>query len=400
VAIVDLLKIRGSWGRVGNIGSVPLYYGYNTLGAGETYQIGNGAPRTPTMSLGSQINQLLTWETSEQTDLGIDISLLDQRLNITADYFEKTTFDLIYRQTKGWPNTFGLSAPLINQGEISNKGFEFSANWNGKIGNVNYNVGGNFATLKNRLTDIDGDPTSVMIFDDAFRGVLKPFRSAIGTPLFSYWLIKTDGIFQSDAEAQAYQHKGNPIQKDAKAGDLKFVDQNDDGQITDDDRVYMGSAFPKVTYGFNASANWKNFDISVFVQGVSGVKLFNAFKMTTLSGSEQGYNRWNKILEAWSPENTGGTIPQIKANDPNKNFGTISDWYLENGNYLRIKNILIGYTFPKMGWNKGLRVYFSGDNLFTFTKYSGMDPEIGGNGMDGGQFPVSRVYSIGANVKF
>lgn len=400
VALINLLKLRASWGRVGNIGSVGLYYGYPTMAAGQTYQIGNGAPRTNTLSVDRQITPTLTWETSQQSDVGIDISMLKQRLTITADYFDKKTFNLIYNQTNGWPNTFGLTAPLINQGKIGNKGFEFSANWHNQVGAVGYNVGANFTTLKNTVLEIDNNPNSVMIFDDAFRGVLKPFRSAVGTPLFSYWLVKTDGIFQSDEEAKAYQNKGKVVQPNAKAGDIKFVDQNGDGEITDADRVYMGSAFPKVTYGFTAGVTWKNFDLSLFMQGVGGVKLFNAFKMTTLSGSEQGYNRWNKILDAWSPDHKDGTIPRISASDPNKNFGTISDFYLENGNYLRIKNILIGYTFPKMSWNKGLRLYFSGDNLFTFTKYSGMDPEIGSNGLDGGQFPISRVYSIGANVKF
>ncbi|RFS25129.1 TonB-dependent receptor [Chitinophaga silvatica] len=398
---VDLFKLRASWGKVGNIGSVRWNYGYATLGTGETFQIGaDGTQRSRSLSINEQINPKLSWETSQQTDVGIDISLLKQRLTLTADYFNKTTFDLIYRQTSGWPVTYGIDAPLINQGKIGNKGLEFSANWHSKVGAVGYNVGTNFTTLKNTVLEIDNNPNSVMQFGDAFRGILKPFRSKVGTPLYSYWLVKTDGIFQSDAEVQAYQNKGKVVQPYAKAGDIKFVDQNGDGEITDADRVYMGSAFPKITYGFNAGITWKNFDLSLFVQGVGGVKLFNAFKMTTLSGAEQGYNRWNKILDAWSPENKNGTIPRISADDPNKNFGTNSDFYLENGNYLRVKNILIGYTFPKMSWNKGLRIYFSGDNLFTFTKYSGMDPEIGSTGLDGGQFPISRVYSIGANVKF
>ncbi|GEP92739.1 TonB-linked outer membrane protein, SusC/RagA family [Chitinophaga terrae (ex Kim and Jung 2007)] len=397
---VDLLKIRGSWGKVGSIETVPLYYGYQTLTPGYTYQIGANSPRSNSLSLSGAINPQLSWESSQQTDVGLDISLFKQKLLLTVDYFDKKTFDLIYRQTSGWPNTFGLSAPLINQGKIGNTGWEFSATYANKIGQVGYNLNANFATLKNRVLEIDNNPNSVMQFGDAFRGILVPFRSKVGEPLFSYWLIKTDGIFQSDAEAKAYQKDGKPIQPNAKAGDLKFVDESGDGKIDDDDRVYMGNAAPKVTYGFSASVTWKNFDLSVFMQGVGGVKLFNAFKMTTLSGSEQGYNRWNKILDAWSPENTGSNIPQIRANDPNKNFGTNSDWYLEKGDYLRLKNLLIGYTFPKMRWNKGLRVYVSGDNLLTFTKYSGMDPEVGGIGLDGGQFPISRAYSIGVNVKF
>jgi hypothetical protein len=140
--------------------------------------------------------------------------------------------------------------------------------------------------------------------------------------------------------------------------------------------------------------------MSMFLQGVGGVKLFHAFKESTLNGSEQGYNRWDKILSAWSPTNTHSNIPRISASDPNGNFGTVSDWYLENGDYLRVKSLVIGYNFPQLLKNCNLRVYVSGDNLLTFTKYSGMDPEVGGIGLDGGQFPVSRVYAAGVKLTF
>ena len=136
----------------------------------------------------------------------------------------------------------------------------------------------------------------------------------------------------------------------------------------------------------------------MFWQGVAGVKLFHAFKESTLNASEQGYNRWDKILDAWSPTNTGSDIPRISANDPNKNFQTPSDWYLENGNYLRLKSLILGYNFPKLIKNSTLRVYISAENLITITKYSGMDPEVGGIGLDGGQFPVSRILSAGVKL--
>ncbi|HVW62788.1 MAG TPA: hypothetical protein VHC48_22205, partial [Puia sp.] len=145
---------------------------------------------------------------------------------------------------------------------------------------------------------------------------------------------------------------------------------------------------------------YHRFDASIFLQGVSGVKLFHAFKESTLNGSEQGYNRWDKILNAWSPENPHSNIPIISANDPNKNFSTPSDWYLEDGSYLRVKSIVIGYNFPRFLKNTILRVYLSGDNLITITNYSGMDPEVGGIGFDGGQFPVSRVYAAGVKLTF
>ena len=255
--------------------------------------------------------------------------------------------------------------------------------------------------MKNRVDYIDGNSGSFWSHGDSWRGILNPYRSVVGQPYYSYWLIKNAGIFQSNAEAEAYvAENGNRIQPNAKAGDLKFIDENKDGKIDDSDRVFMGSAFPKITYGFTANVAWKNFDASVFLQGVGGVKLFHAFKQSTLNGAEQGYNRWDQILDAWSETNTGSGIPRIRANDPNRNFATNSDWYLENGNYLRVKNLMIGYTFKKLKGIENLRVYFSADNLLTFTKYSGMDPEVGGIGLDGGQFPVSRTYSAGLRLKF
>lgn len=397
VAGIDLLKIRASWGRIGNLSSIPLYYGYNTLSSNSTFQVGDGAPLTTTTYIASRNNPDLTWETSEQTDIGFDITLLNKRLSLTVDYFDKKTFNLIQTATD-WPVSQGYGAPYINEGQIGNTGFELAATWKDKVGKVEYEIGGNIATLKNRVEYINANPKAAWSHGDSWRGVLAPYRSEVGRPYYSYWLYKTAGIFQTDAEAAAYTKDGKRIQEFAKAGDLKFVDVTGDGKLTDEDRVFMGSAFPSFTYGFNANLYWKNFDFSVFMQGVSGVKLFHAFKQSTLNASEQGYNRWDKILDAWSPTNTGSNIPIISASDANKNFQTPSDWYLENGNYLRVKNILVGYTFKKLPWNTGLRVYITADNLFTFTRYSGMDPEVGGVGLDGGQFPVSRAFAIGAKL--
>jgi TonB-linked SusC/RagA family outer membrane protein len=398
IAGIDLFKVRASWGRIGNIGSVGLYYGYPKLSSNYTYQIGSGAPQFNTFYVDNRNNPDLSWETSEQSDIGLDLSLLNRRLTLTADYFNKKTFDLIKLQDTDWPNTMGYGAPLINQGEIGNTGFEVAASWKDNVGKLGYEISGNIATLKNRVKYIDENPKSFWAHGDSWRTVLAPYRSVVGQPYYSYWLIKTDGIFQSDAAAAGYTKDGTKIQPNAKAGDLKFVDNDGNGKIDDDDRVFMGSAFPKFTYGFTTNLYWKNFDLSIFLQGVGGVKLFHAFKQSTLNGSEQGYNRWDKILGAWSPENPNSDIPRISASDPNKNFQTASDWYLENGDYLRVKNVLVGYTFTKLPWAAGLRVYITADNLFTITKYSGMDPEVGGIGLDGGQFPVSRAFAIGAKL--
>jgi TonB-linked SusC/RagA family outer membrane protein len=406
VSFIDLLKVRASWGQIGNLGAIGLYYGYPSLTSGTSYQVGLNAPIAYGAYVANAFNPQLSWETSEQTDIGLDLAFLKKRLTIGVDYFKKRTFDLIKQQDTEWTYSFGVGAPLINQGEITNKGFEVQASWNDVAGDFKYGLSANMATLSNEVTYINGVDGAYWTFGDTWRGILAPYRSEVGQPYYAYWLVKSAGIFQSQEEADNYTYTNpntnavNKIQPSAKAGDLKFVDNNNDGVINDGDRVYMGSAFPKITYGFSGSLEYKNFEVNAFFQGVGGVKLFNAFKESTLNAAEQGYNRWNKILDAWSPTNKGSDIPIIRVNDPNKNFGTASDWFLEKGDYLRLKNLMIGYNFNRLPAGMRMKVYVSGENLLTFTKYSGMDPEVGGVGFDGGQYPVSRIYAFGINLNF
>jgi len=401
-SLVNLLKLRASWGKIGNLSSIGLNYGYPVLSSGTSVQVGIGGPIGPAEYVASAYNPNLTWETTKQTDIGMDMSLFQKRLSITADYFWKTTFNLIKQQDTNWPNSMGLAPPLINQGTITNKGFEFSARWAQKVGEVEVDLGGNLSTLKNRVAYISANPNAYWAFGDNYRtGTLKPFQSIVGQPYYAYWLIKTAGIFKTDQEAAAYVDKnGNRIQPSAVAGDLKFVDKNGDGVIDDNDRQYMGSFNPTFTYGFSLGAKWKNWDINAFFQGVGGVKIFNAWKQTTLNEAAQGYNRWNKILGAWSTSNVNSNIPRVTVNDTNHNFTTNSDFFLESGDYLRLKNLMIGYTFDKSVLGSKIRLYLSGENLFTSTKYSGMDPEVGYHGLDAGTYPVSRTLSMGAKISF
>lgn len=408
-SLINLLKVRGSWGEIGNMLSVTKNYGYPVLtgtnalqGTDVNVQIGNGAPISNALYVQSAFNSQLTWERSRQTDIGLDLNMFDNRLNIVADYFWKNTFSQIKLQDTNWPNSMGALPPLINQGNIANSGFEFSASWSQKIGEVQLDLGGNFATLKNEVKYISADPLAVTQFPELnYRtGTLMPFQSIVGQPYYAYWLIKTDGIFQNQAQIDAYTYNGAKIQPNAKPGDLKYVDANNDGVIDTKDRQYMGSFNPTLTYGFTLGLKWKNWDASLFFQGVGGVKIFNAWKSTTLNAAQQDYNRWNKILDAWTPENPNSTIPRATVDDSNHNFSTNSDYFLESGDYLRLKNLMIGYTFAKPILGCKARIYFSGDNLLTFTKYSGLDPEVGNHGLDAGTYPVSRVLSLGAKISF
>lgn len=418
--LFSLLKLRGSWGRVGNLGSIDLNYKSATLGKQENtgsesgqYGVTAGEKWGTGVYNYMALNPDLTWETSEQTDLGLDTEMFRNRLSLSLDYFEKRTFNLIQTQTTDWPSTIGLDAMLVNQGEVRNRGFEFQFNWTDKITNdFSYFVTGNFSTLKNWVSDIgvknaDGTP-GVWTGDGSWRNLPYMYQTTQGEPLNSYYLVKTDGVFQSDEEAAAYvDADGNRIQPDAVAGDLKFVDYDADGTInTSKDRQYCESAVPKVTYAMTLGATYKKLSVSAMLQGVEGAQALYVGKYMTLSDVEGNFNRSREILNAWSTSNTSLNIPRLSKSDPNGNFATPSDWYLEDASYLRIKNVTVSYDMSgliqKVNYfnqrNSKMSVYFSGENLHTFTKYSGMDPETGG--YDTMTYPVSRVLSFGLKLTY
>ena len=415
--MISLLKLRGSWGRVGNLGSIGYNYKSMLLGTKfwpeqAVYGVSNYSMYNNFVFSNKALNPFLTWETSEQTDLGLDLAMFNERLNFSADYFDKRTYNLIQYQTMNWPNTIGLDAMLINQGEVRNRGVEFDASWREQVNkDFSYFISANFAYLKNWVSDIgvkdeDGNPGVWTEENSVFRSLPYVKQTAQGQPLGSFYLIKTDGIFQSDAEAAAYVKDGKRIQPDAVAGDLKFVDYNGDGTIDDGDRQYLGSATPKTTYAFTLGASYKNLSVSTMLQGVGGAQAFYVGKYMTMSDVEGSFNRVTDILNAWSPSNTSSTIPRLSKNDPNSNFTLPSDWYLEDASYLRIKNITVSYDLTNTlrqiahlkDRNSTMSVYFSGENLFTFTKYSGMDPETGG--WDAMKYPVSRVFSLGLRLTY
>jgi len=421
---INLLKLRASWGRVGNLGSISMNYKSAVLGIDTNvrhqaqaaqYGIGSGTTWGSMIYYNSALNEDLTWETSEQWDLGLDAAFLDNRLSVSVDYFNKRTYNLIQEQSIDWPSTIGIDSSnrLVNLGEIKNWGIEATVGWADRIGkDWSYYVNANFAYLHNEVTDTgttNEDGTAGEWINDSynFKELKNVVRSTVGQPLNSFYLIKTDGLFKSDAEAAAYVDKdGNRIQPNAVAGDLKFVDANGDGKIDDDDRQYCGSATPKTTFALNLGFTWKNLSFSAMLQGVGGAKAMFVGKELALDESNANFNRWNKILDAWSTSNTGSDIPRLTSNDTNGNFSTASDWYLEDASYLRLKNITIGYDLTDQlrkiahfgDRMSSLYVYVSGENLLTLTDYSGMDPECGG--WDTFKYPVSRVFSFGLKLTY
>ena len=407
--IVNLLKLRASWGRVGNLGSIDYNYkspllSKNTYSEQAQYGVTSNQLWNNFAYYSTALNPNLTWETSEQYDLGLDMEMFNNRLSLSMDYFDKRTFNLIQPQPMNWPSTMGLDAMLVNLGEVRNRGFELSIGWNDRINkNFSYFVTGNFSYLKNWVSDIgvkneDGTP-GVWTDDKSFRSVKDIYQTTEGEPLNSFHLIQTAGIFQSDEEAAAYVDKnGKRIQPDAKKGDLKFVDYDGDGTIGFGDRQYMGSATPKTTFAWTLGFTWKKLSFSAMFQGVGGAQAMNVSKYMLLSDVEGNFNRSREILNAWSPDNRGSNIPILSKNDNNGNFSTASDWYLEDASYLRLKNVTLSYDLSDVfcKWshlndrNSRLSVFLSGENLATITRYYGMDPECGGVGC----FEVSGISCI------
>ncbi|SFU40000.1 TonB-linked outer membrane protein, SusC/RagA family [Pustulibacterium marinum] len=404
--LLNDLKLRGSWGEIGNINTVGYYSFDVPLSTNIAVMGEDGAYDANGTYVGQQSNPNLKWETTESFDIGLDAQLLENRLSLTLDYFSKRTKGMIIPGLED--SHQGTAAADVNGGEVKNTGWELAASYTGGGKDLNYTIRGNMSTVQNELVNLDGYNEAGIEYiqhSDEVRGVLRPFRSAVGEELYSYYLVPVMGIFQSQDEIDAYAQNGELIQPDAQPGDLKFEDVNNDGKIDSNDRKFMGSYLPDFTYSFGFTVNYKNWDLNALFQGVAGAKAFNAYKYSTYNASLQGYNLDNRVLNAWSEDNTSSDIPRLSTSDANGNFGTISSWYLENASYLRLKNVTLGYTLPTDFMNRimegsSLRFYVSADNIFTITDYSGMDPEVGNNGLDIGRYPLSSKYVAGLSLSF
>jgi TonB-linked SusC/RagA family outer membrane protein len=394
------LKLRGSYGVLGNLGSLSASAVNPLLNATQSY-----FGETPALQTGYiqtiLANKNLTWAESKQTNIGIDVTAFNG-LSLVADYFVKETNKMILNRTL--PGTAGLETQTINAGLVKDKGIELGLTYSStKTSAFTYSLNATLTKLNNKVEELAPGLENIKVGTN-FRNELAPLAITVGQPLYSYFVLKTDGIFQSQAEADNYKNaSGQKVQPNAKAGDFKFADINGDGSIDGNDRYFAGSAYPDFSYGLSFNANYKNFDINIFAQGVQGNKLFNAVKRTTYSASGPSYNKLVGILDAWSPENLGGKVPIISTSDNNGNFNA-SDFYIEDGSYLRIRNVTLGYTMPKAISSKlktgAVRIYATANNLFTITDYSGFDPEIGmdNNGLDVGRYPQARSFILGLSI--
>jgi len=395
-------KIRASWGKNGNSNTLGQFRYVSLTSSGNNYDFGSGESAVIVNGVkpSGTPNPDLKWEESEQTDFGIDLGLLNNSLNFTADYYVKNTHGMLIGEPV--PSYIGESKPIGNVGSMTNKGVELEASYRFKVSGIDFKVGGNASYLYNRLTNL-GNETGFQNLD-TYANVGTISREANDNPYPYFYGRKTDGIFQNWAEVNAYKNKqGGLIQPNAQPGDVRFVDINGDGKINDDDRTNIGKGMPDWTYGFNLNVSYKNFDLSMVFQGTIGNQIYDATRRTDLKYINMPSYMWGR----WTGEGTSNSIPRFSWTDNNGNWLS-SDLYVKNGDYLRLRNIQLGYTLPQKITKKvlisSLRLYVGAENLLTFTKYDGFDPEIsdGGTstGIDRGIYPQARTFTFGLNLKF
>lgn len=367
------LKLRASWGELGN--QEIDNYAYLTLVSQE-----DGIVRTNRFG-----NPDLKWESSTQSNIGADVGLFNNKVAIAVEYFEKNTTDILLPISL--PSVVGDVAPtIVNAGEVSNKGFEFSLNYRNSDHEFKYSINANVATLTNNVEKLHPNVPNI---------VGEVTRTSVGQPLNAYYGYKMVGIYQNQAEID--DHLSGTLNPNVKPGDIKFRDINNDGVISaDNDREFIGGPIPELTYGLTFSSSYKGFDFSFLLQGVEGVDRYNQGKQI-LDFDTRPFNYTTAILGAWDGEGSSNTIPRVAFED--NGSSRVSSIFVEDASYLRLKNIEFGYTIGSIAGIQDIRLYISGQNLLTFTDYTGLDPEST-DLMDLGTFPLSTTVLFGANVKF
>ena len=393
------LKVRFSWGKNGNDNIGDFRYTVLTQG-GNNYGFGMaGGEKEQTSSKASGLaNPDLKWEESEQYDLGVDFGFLNNKITFTVDWFKKKTNGML--KDMNIPSYVGESKPIGNVGDMENTGIEFELGYKFNIADAKFQIKGNASYLKNKLVKL-GNAAGFDTYDNV-SNLGNISRAEAGEPFPYFWGYKTDGIFQNWEEINAYTKDGKLIQPDARPGFVRFVDVNDDGVIDDSDRTKIGKGTPDWTFGATLNAAWRGFDFMMFWQGTAGNDIFDATRRLDLPA----INLPSWFLGRWTGEGTSNKYPIYIQGDATN--WQASDLYIHDGSYLRLKNIELGYTIPESITSKvfisRLRLYVAAENLLTFTKYWGFDPEISSAatscGVDFGVYPQPRVLRVGANVTF
>lgn len=401
---VSSLKLRAGWGRIGNQ-NIDNYLFQNLLSSNiqYSYLFGTGSKEELYQGLTAVVlgNPNIQWETTESTNVGLDANLFNGKLTLNAEYYYKKTKDMLLREPI--PNYLGFeNGPVTNIGSTENKGVEFSVEWREQIRDFSYNIGFNFSTISNKMLSIgSGSPISGASLRNGSATLTR-----VGDPIGAFYGYKTDGLVQT-LEQLAEVRK---LQPNAQLGDVVFVNLNGDNALNDKDKTIIGNPIPSFIYGFNLGFDYKGFDINMNWGGTLGNDIFNAMRYFTYDLSSVT-NKDVKVLNYWTPENTNTNIPRLAGTDSNDNM-RISDRYVESGSYLRLRNLQIGYTLPaaltKKAYMQKVRVYVTGQNLLTFTSYSGSDPEVGqisstnylSRGVDIGTYPQAMTFTGGVSITF
>ena len=403
-SIFNNLKLRGSWGTTGN-DNIGDYRYSSTLLTNFIYPIGgNPVQGTTANGLG---NADLKWEETEMRNIGLDVGINNNQFTLSLEYYNNKSDDLLIDRPLAY--SLGYNDPVIteNVGSVKTHGLEANLGYNDYDGDFTWSANLNFGTSKNEVISLGGVPS---IPGANFEGEFVS-RISVGEPLFYFYGYKTNGIYQTQEEIEEVL-TANPDQTAVKPGDVRYVDINNDGQIHSDDKVKIGNPYPDFTFGFNFNANYKNFDLNLFVNGSIGNDVFNT-NIYDLEGMTRPFNAGTQVLNRWTGPGTSNSIPRALGATQNTNA---SDRYVEDGSYTRLRNLVIGYSFPSEFFNdtfSKFRVYLSGQNLLTLTDYSGLDPEIGrislNNGaardnfelgIDRGNYPQPKSVQIGLQVAF
>ncbi len=404
--LISFLKLTAGWGQLGNERVPGLQY-LALISSGRRYSF--GGQQVVGASQGRFPNENISWETAEMTNVALDLGFLDNRLLANFNYFIKDTKDMLLS-----PPTVGTTGrtaiPDQNVGELRNQGLEIELSYRNKAtGDFSYTISGNASFIQNEVTRLfEGSFLDSRTYGRPNETIARTFQ---GSPIGTFFGWKTDGLYNSETEINSDPNIANDPRKESgliQAGDVRFVDINGDGLIDDQDRTILGDPFPTMTYGLNAQFAYKGLDLGIFFLGVSGVDIYNADRMQGLDASYP-FNLYADAANRWTPSNTNTDIPRAARNRDNRNFRT-SDLFIEDGSFLRLKNLTIGYTIPASSTEqigiRNLRFYISGQNVFTITGYSGIDPELGyvdGNlqaNVDYAQYPQARTWTFGLTAGF
>jgi hypothetical protein len=395
------LKLKGGYGVVGNDALDDFRY-LSTVVGGYNYSVGNSGTVTTGYAPATLDNPDLHWEETASADVGFE-SQLFTAFTLNVNWFNKKTTGIL--RPVVIPGYVGVSSnPWDNVADMRNTGFEVELGYRKSFGQLNFSANANGSYLKNSVTYVAAD-TNFIAGGAGFQSMGTITRIQVDHPYNSFWGYKKLGIFQNEQEIQNYKNKnGELIQPNARPGDFMWADLDGDGKISsgDLDKTFLGSSIPKYTFGITINMDYKGFDLMAFAQGVAGNKIFQGLRRLDILSS----NYPAKAMGRWKGEGTSTDYPRLISSDPNGNFGNMSEFYLEDGDYLRLKVVQLGYTLPNKLFNKigvsKLRVYATAENLFTLTNYTGYDPEVGGGvfGIDRGQYPQARTILGGVQLTF